>query len=174
MSAASTMVAKNTPSAAKKAGPAKGRTNGRQIYVLNGPNLNLLGVRDPAIYGHTSLADIEQSCQATGRRLGLQVACHQSNHEGVLIDLIHQARKEAVGIVINGGGYSHSSVALLDALLASEKPVIEVHLSNIYRRESFRHHSLISQAAKGVICGLGAHGYVLALEALAALLPNSP
>jgi 3-dehydroquinate dehydratase-2 len=142
----------------------------KSILVLNGPNLNLLGSREPAIYGHQTLADIEKSCREHAQSLGLAMDFRQSNHEGVLIDWIQQGRGKAAGIVVNPAGLGHSSVALLDALLASELPVIEVHLSNIFRRESFRRHSYVSEAARGVICGLGAHGYLLALDALAEIL----
>jgi 3-dehydroquinate dehydratase II len=142
----------------------------KTILVLNGPNLNLLGSREPAIYGHQTLADIEKSCREHAQSLGLAMDFRQSNHEGVLIDWIQQGRGKAAGIVVNPAGLGHSSVALLDALLASELPVIEVHLSNIFRRESFRRHSYVSEAARGVICGLGAHGYLLALDALAEIL----
>ncbi|WP_341703346.1 type II 3-dehydroquinate dehydratase [Ferrovibrio sp.] len=144
-----------------------GRAAGRTVYVLNGPNLNLLGKRQPEIYGRDTLADVEALCRKTCTRLGLALVFRQSNHEGELVDWIQEAREKACGIVINAGAYTHTSVALLDALTAAEKPVMEVHLSNIFRRESFRHHSYISLAARGVICGLGPKGYVLALEALA-------
>ncbi|HEX6956498.1 MAG TPA: type II 3-dehydroquinate dehydratase [Ferrovibrio sp.] len=140
------------------------------IYVLNGPNLNLLGQRQPEIYGRDTLADVERLCRQAGEKLGLGIVFRQSNHEGELVDWIQEARSKAVGIVINAGAYTHTSVALLDALSAAEKPVIEVHLSNIFRRENFRHHSYISMAAKGVICGFGPKGYVLALEALAEIV----
>lgn len=140
------------------------------VFVLNGPNLNLLGKREPALYGSTTLAEVEAMCEAAGARLGLPVDCRQSNHEGELIDWVHEARLAAGGIVINPGGYSHTSVALMDALLACDKPVIEVHLTNIHRRENFRHHSYVSLAARGVICGLGPKGYELALAAMADLV----
>jgi 3-dehydroquinate dehydratase-2 len=140
------------------------------VFVLNGPNLNLLGKREPALYGATTLAEVEAMCEAAGARLGLPVDCRQSNHEGELIDWVHEARLVAGGIVINPGGYSHTSVALMDALLATDKPVIEVHLTNIHRREDFRHHSYVSLAARGVICGLGPKGYELALAAMADLV----
>ena len=137
------------------------------ILILNGPNLNLLGTRQPEIYGRASLADVEKSCRRRAGELGLWLEFRQSNHEGELIDWIQQARGKIAGIVINPAGYSHSSVALLDALVACELPVIEVHLSNIFKREAFRHHSFVSEAARGVICGLGPRGYLLAMDALA-------
>ena len=142
----------------------------KPVLVLNGPNLNMLGKRQPEIYGHETLADIENACRQEAERLGLTVAFGQSNHEGVLVDRIQAAREDNSAIVINAGAYTHTSVALLDALSAAELPVVEVHLSNIYRRESFRHHSYISAAAVGVIAGLGSHGYLLALQALSRLL----
>jgi 3-dehydroquinate dehydratase II len=140
------------------------------ILVLNGPNLNLLGVREPAIYGRETLADIEEACMERAAELDLSLDFRQSNHEGQLIDWIQEARDTADGIILNAGAYTHSSLALFDALKAAELPVVEVHLSNIYRRESFRRSSYISAAAEGIICGFGAHGYVLALEAMARLL----
>ncbi len=140
------------------------------ILVLNGPNLNLLGTREPSIYGRDSLADIEAACRARAEALKLGLEFRQSNHEGELIDWVQAARGRIAGIVINPAGYGHSSVALLDALLASELPVIEVHLSNIFRREAFRRHSYVSEAARGVICGLGPRGYLLALDALADMI----
>ena len=140
------------------------------IYILNGPNLNLLGKRETAIYGRETLADVEKLCRAAAKKLGLSVEFRQSNHEGELIDWVQEARTKAAGLVVNAGGLTHTSVALMDALLAADQPVIEVHISNIFRREEFRHHSYISLAAKGVICGLGPKGYVLALEALAELV----
>lgn len=142
----------------------------KTILVLNGPNLNLLGSREPSIYGRASLADIAKVCQKRAKDLGLAVDFRQSNHEGELIDWIQQARSKNGGIVINPGGYSHTSVALLDALVASDLPVVEVHLSNIFRREAFRRHSFVSEGVRGVICGLGAQGYTLALEALADII----
>ena len=140
------------------------------ILILNGPNLNLLGTRQPEIYGRASLADVEKSCRRRAGEQGLGLEFRQSNHEGELIDWIQQARGKMAGIVINPAGYSHSSVALLDALVACELPVIEVHLSNIFKREAFRHHSFVSEAARGVICGLGPRGYLLALDALADII----
>jgi 3-dehydroquinate dehydratase-2 len=140
------------------------------ILVLNGPNLNLLGSREPEIYGRDTLADIETFCRQRATALGLALEFRQSNHEGELIDWIQEARAKMAGIIINPGGYSHSSVALLDALLASALPVIEVHLSNIFKRETFRRHSYVSKAARGVICGLGPRGYLLAIDALADII----
>lgn len=140
------------------------------ILILNGPNLNMLGLREPQIYGASTLADLEALCRTTAQELGIRVECRQSNDEGELVTWIQQARTTHAGIIINAGGYSHTSVAILDALLATEKPIIEVHVSNIFRREDFRHHSLVSQAAKGIICGLGLEGYALALHAMAKIL----
>lgn len=138
-----------------------------RILILNGPNLNLLGTREPETYGTETLSDIQSLCEQKATKLGLEVDFRQSNHEGELVSWVQEALKNHDGIIINAGAYTHTSVALLDALLAVKKPIIEVHLSNIFRREEFRHHSFISQAAKGVICGLGSHGYLLALDALA-------
>jgi len=140
------------------------------VFVLNGPNLNLLGVRDPSVYGRDTLADIEERCLGRAAALSLQIEFRQSNHEGQLVDWIQEARESADGIILNAGALTHTSVAVLDALAAADLPVIEVHLSNIFRRESFRHHSYVSLAATGVICGLGAQGYERALDALANLL----
>ena len=136
------------------------------VLVLNGPNLNMLGKREPAIYGSTTLADIERLCRDTGKALGFDVAPLQSNHEGDMIEACHKARDDHDGIVINAGGLTHTSVALMDALIAAELPVVEVHLSNIQARQSFRHHSYISPIAVGTICGFGASGYRMALEAM--------
>ncbi len=144
------------------------------IVILNGPNLNLLGEREPAVYGHTTLADIEEACRRRAAAAGATIGFHQSNSEGDLIGWIHQARKSAQALIINAGAYTHTSIAILDALLALDIPIIEVHLSNIFRRESFRHHSYISQAARGVICGLGALGYELAIDALLAIAEGGP
>ncbi|MCW5772639.1 MAG: type II 3-dehydroquinate dehydratase [Rhodospirillaceae bacterium] len=138
------------------------------VFVLNGPNLNLLGQREPGVYGTATLADVERLCRERAERLGLAVDFRQTNHEGVLVDWIQEARQAAAGIVLNAGAYTHTSVAILDALQAAEKPVIEVHISNVFRRETFRHHSYVSAAALGVIAGCGPLGYALALEALAA------
>jgi 3-dehydroquinate dehydratase II len=142
------------------------------VFVLNGPNLNLLGVRDPAVYGRDTLADIEACCLTRAAALDLRIEFRQTNHEGLLVDWIQEARESADGIVLNAGALTHTSVAVLDALSAADLPVIEVHLSNIFRREPFRHHSYVSLAARGVICGLGAHGYELALEAVAKLIED--
>ncbi len=142
------------------------------VLVLNGPNLNMLGVREPKTYGRATLRDLETFCKKTAKEFGLTVDCRQSNVEGELVTWIQQSRKTHGGIVINAGGYSHTSVAILDALLLSELPVIEVHISNIYGREKFRHHSLLSKAAKGVICGLGIDGYGYALQSMAKLLKS--
>ncbi|MBT0780292.1 type II 3-dehydroquinate dehydratase [Paracoccus sp. pheM1] len=140
------------------------------VYVLNGPNLNLLGQRQPEIYGSTTLADVERDCRALGAELGLEIAFHQSNHEGAIIDLIHEARLKAQAIVINPAAFTHTSVAILDALNTFDGPVIEVHISNVHKRESFRHHSYVSLRAEGVIAGLGIHGYLLALRHVAKLV----
>jgi 3-dehydroquinate dehydratase-2 len=141
-----------------------------KVLVLNGPNLNMLGTREPAIYGRETLKDIERACHARARTLKLALDFRQSNHEGELVEWIQAARRTASGIVINAAALTHTSVALLDALQAAAVPTVEVHLSNIYRREPFRHHSYISQAASGVICGFGSHGYLLALEAIMHIL----
>lgn len=140
---------------------------------MNGPNLNMLGKRQPEIYGRETLADVEAACRAEAGRLGMAIEFFQSNHEGALVDRIQQARDGNAGIVLNAGAYTHTSVAILDALNAAELPVIEVHLSNIHRRESFRHHSYVSQAAIGMIVGLGSQGYLFALQALAKLLAGA-
>jgi 3-dehydroquinate dehydratase-2 len=142
----------------------------KPIFVLNGPNLNLLGVREPAIYGSETLADVGRRTQARAQALGLTVDFRQSNHEGELVDWIQEARESASGVILNAGALTHTSVAILDALNAAEKPVIELHLSNVFRREAFRHHSYVSAAAQGVICGFGAKGYELAIEAMANIL----
>ena len=141
----------------------------KPVYVLNGPNLNMLGLREPEIYGDLTLADIETVCRGEADKLGLSVELRQTNHEGQLVDWVQEARTGSSGVVINAAAYSHTSVALFDALKLLEQPVIEVHISNIYARETFRHHSVISPAADGVICGLGVKGYVLALEAIASM-----
>ncbi len=138
-----------------------------QILVLNGPNLNMLGTREPEIYGRQTLDDVRSMCEQRGDALDLDIDFRQSNHEGELVEWIQQARGGAAGIVINPGGYTHTSVAIMDALLLSELPVVEIHISNIFRRESFRRRSYVSNAANGVITGFGTHGYVLALDAVA-------
>ncbi len=140
------------------------------VLILNGPNLNLLGTREPEIYGRTTLADIEAQCRARAGEIGLSVECRQSNGEGQLVDWIQEARDSRAAIVINPGAYSHTSIAILDALQAADLPVVEVHLSNIHKRETFRQHSYVSKAAQGVICGFGAQGYLMALDALTRLL----
>ena len=141
----------------------------KTITILNGPNLNMLGTREPEIYGATTLADIEELCIDTAQQNGLKVVFKQTNHEGELVELVQQAGNTA-GLIINAGAYTHTSVALHDALKTLSVPIIEVHLSNIYQREPFRHHSYVSPLAKGIICGLGAQGYALAIEALAELV----
>lgn len=143
------------------------------VLVLNGPNLNLLGTRKPEVYGTATLADVERLCQATADELGLDVRCRQSNHEGELVDLIHaEGRKvkagESIGAVFNAGAYTHTSVALHDAIEGVELPVVELHITNVHRREPFRHHSYLTPVAAGVIIGLGIDGYGLAIRALRA------
>lgn len=140
----------------------------KTITILNGPNLNMLGQREPEIYGATTLADIEAMCKNAATKQGLTIKFLQTNHEGELVDQVQQAAGSA-GLIINAGAYTHTSVALHDALKTLPVPIIEVHLSNIYAREPFRHHSYVSPLAKGIICGLGAQGYVLAIEALSGL-----
>ena len=142
------------------------------VFILNGPNLNLLGTREPGVYGAASLADIERDCVAAGKKLGLAVDFRQSNQEGTLVDWIQEAMSAARGIVINPGAYTHTSIAIHDAIRAVGLPVIEVHLSNIFAREGFRHRSYVSPVAVGTICGLGPQGYVLALEAMQALISD--
>lgn len=136
----------------------------KKILIINGPNLNMLGTRQPEIYGDDTLADIEERCEAVAESIGLDVEFRQSNSEGEIIDLIHEARAKYEGLIINAAGYTHTSVAIFDALSILEIPVIEVHISNIYKREEFRHKSLISPAASGIICGFGVKGYELALK----------
>ena len=142
------------------------------VYVLNGPNLNLLGTRETAIYGDKSLADIEKMTRAAAARHGLEIDFRQSNREGELVDWLQEARGKAVGVVLNPGGYTHTSVAIHDAVKAIGIPVVEVHLSNLFAREPFRHHSYVSPVARGMICGFGADGYALAVDALAATLKS--
>lgn len=143
------------------------------IYVLNGPNLNLLGSREPEVYGRATLAQISKAVAARAKAAGFAAVFRQSNHEGQLIDWLQEARSRADGVILNAAGLSHTSVALLDACRALEKPLIEVHLSNPYAREPYRRRSFVSQAATGVICGLGAEGYLLAIDALSSLLKGS-
>ncbi|HWJ88600.1 MAG TPA: type II 3-dehydroquinate dehydratase [Pelagibacterium sp.] len=142
----------------------------KRILILNGPNLNLLGTREKAIYGASTLADIEAMCRTACEALDLSCDFRQSNHEGELIDWIQSARKTADAIIINPAGYSHTSIAIPDALRTVDKPIVEVHITNIHQREAFRHHSYISAVASGVICGLGPRGYTLAIEAVAEIL----
>ncbi len=142
----------------------------RTIYIVNGPNLNLLGQREPEIYGHQTLGDIQAECEAQAQALGLKLVFEQSNDEGRLVDLVQQAGAQGDGLIINAGAYTHTSIALMDALKALKCPIIEVHLSNIFARESFRHHSYISPTAAGVLCGFGSRGYIMALDALHAMI----
>ncbi len=140
------------------------------ILVLNGPNLNILGAREPDVYGHETMAEIEAACAKRASALGLTVEFRQSNSEGELVDWVQGARNGYAGLIVNAGAYTHTSVALLDALLACDMPVIEVHLSNILQRDDFRHRSYVSKAARGLICGFGGFGYEIALEAAARML----
>jgi 3-dehydroquinate dehydratase-2 len=143
------------------------------VYVLNGPNLNLLGTRQPEVYGRSTLKDVEALCHDAGKRHGFEIVFHQSNHEGALVDWIQEARaKTAAGIVINPAAYTHTSIAILDALLAADIPTIEVHISNVHARDAFRRHSYISPAAKAVVCGFGINGYALAIDGLATMLQS--
>jgi len=148
----------------------KGLTMAKTIYILNGPNLNLLGKREPEIYGAETLADVEAACGKLAAQQGLAIAFHQSNSEGAIVDLIHEAREKAAAIIINPAAYTHTSVAILDALNAFEGPVIEVHISNVHKREAFRHHSFVSGRADGIIVGCGTQGYELALMRVTKLL----
>lgn len=143
------------------------------LLILHGPNLNLLGTREPDVYGHLTLDEINARCIALGRELGVEVRCFQSNHEGALIDALHEARRWADGVVFNPGGYTHTSVALRDAITAIGLPVVEVHLSNVYAREDFRHQSLLSAVCRGKISGLGWRSYTMALRFLVELLTES-
>ena len=142
----------------------------RLVFVLNGPNLNLLGERQPQIYGYDTLADVERDCRGVAAELSLELRFHQSNREYEIIDWVHEARKTAGGIVINPAAFTHTSVALLDALNTFEPPVIEVHIANVYKREEFRHHSFVSSRADGVMAGFGIQGYTLALRRIAELI----
>lgn len=141
-----------------------------RILLVNGPNLNTLGSREPEIYGHDTLADIEAAAKAKASALGMELDCFQSNHEGELVTKIQEAAKNHAGVIINAGAYTHTSIAIMDALLLLNIPVIEVHMSNIFRREPFRHDSFVSKASKGVICGFGANSYHLGLAAMAELV----
>jgi 3-dehydroquinate dehydratase II len=143
------------------------------ILIINGPNLNLLGTREPDIYGHETLADVEALCMARADTLDLAVDFRQSNSEGEIVGWIQDARTTVAGLIVNAGALTHTSIAVLDALLASELPVVEVHLSNIHRRESFRQQSYVSQAAVGMICGFGTQGYEMALDAMARIIGQS-
>jgi 3-dehydroquinate dehydratase-2 len=138
----------------------------KTIFVLNGPNLNMLGKREPGIYGGKTLKDIEAECHAAGAELGVAIDFRQSSHEGMLVDWLHEAGDKAMGVAINAGAYTHTSIALHDAIRAISVPVVEVHISNVHAREEFRHHSMIAPACKGVICGFGPASYILALHAL--------
>ena len=140
------------------------------IAVLNGPNLNLLGTREPALYGAATLDDVETLCAEVAEALDLAIDFRQTNGEGELISWVQECRDRAAGVIINPAGYGHTSIALMDALLALDCPIVEVHLTNIHRREPYRHHSYTSEAANGLICGFGARGYALALQAIAELL----
>jgi 3-dehydroquinate dehydratase-2 len=146
----------------------------RTIYLLNGPNLNLLGSREPHIYGSETLAEVEAACRTLAAQLHLELDCRQSNAEHELINWIQEARGSAAGMIINPAALTHTSVAILDALSACEFPIIEVHISNIHRREAFRHHSYVSKAAAGVIAGFGTQGYLFALQRLAQLMGDAP
>ncbi|SNR44448.1 type II 3-dehydroquinate dehydratase [Paracoccus sediminis] len=141
----------------------------KHVYILNGPNLNLLGKRQPHIYGHETLADVERDCAALAAELGTQIRFLQSNHEGQIIDWIHEAREDGLGIVINPAAYTHTSVAILDALNTFEGPVIEIHISNVHKREPFRHHSYVSLRSDGVIAGCGTQGYQFGLRRVVTL-----
>lgn len=145
----------------------------KTVYVLNGPNLNLLGTREPQTYGRATLKDVEKLCRDTAKEHKLEVEFRQSNHEGELVDWVHEAgAKKAAGVVINAGGYTHSSVAIRDAVSAITVPVFEVHISNVFAREDFRHFSHIAPVAKGTLCGFGVNGYALAIGGLAAMLDD--
>ena len=144
----------------------------KKILVINGPNLNLLGTREKEKYGNTTLEDIQKKCEAHSKKIGLQVDFKQSNVEGEIVNFIQNTKEKHQGIIINAGGYTHTSVAILDALLSVKKPTIELHITNIYKREDFRHKSLISKAADGIICGLGVDGYIMALDGIKKIIKN--
>lgn len=145
-----------------------------KLLILNGPNLNLLGTREPAIYGATTLPDIENDARSYGAERGADITCAQSNHEGALVSYLHEAMGQQSGVILNAGAYTHTSIALHDAIKGTGLPVIELHLSNIHARESFRHHSMIAPACAGVICGFGAAGYRLAIDAMLGVLETKP
>ncbi len=142
----------------------------KPVFVINGPNLNMLGLREPDVYGHETLAGLEERCRTKAKALGLDISFRQSNLEGEIVTWIQDARSTASGLILNAGAYTHTSVAIHDALRIAELPLIEVHLTNIYKREPFRHHSYVSAVANGVLCGLGGHGYELALDAIHKIL----
>ena len=144
----------------------------QKILVINGPNLNLLGTREKEKYGNASLADIQKKCEAHSKKIGLKIDFKQSNVEGEIVNFIQDTKEKHQGIIINAGGYTHTSVAILDALLAVKKPTIELHITNIYKREDFRHKSLISKASDGIICGLGVDGYIMALDGIKKIINN--
>lgn len=155
---------------ARKAQSAAKAGRKARIFVLNGPNLNLLGLREPEIYGRTTLTEVQATCERVGESQGIVVDFRQSNHEGLLIDWIHEAREAADGLILNAGAYTHTSIAIHDALKALEQPKIELHISNIHAREEFRRHSYVGMASDGVICGFGIEGYALALDAMKRLI----
>ncbi|MDR3438157.1 type II 3-dehydroquinate dehydratase [Telmatospirillum sp.] len=142
------------------------------VYVLNGPNLNMIGTREPEIYGYTTLKDVENECKALGAELGLAVDFRQSNHEGLLVDWVQEARTKAAGIIFNPAAYTHYSIAIMDALKSCSCPILEVHISNVHQREEFRHLSYVSKVATGVMAGFGTHGYSLAMRHMAFLLKD--
>ena len=144
----------------------------QKILIINGPNLNLLGTREKEKYGNVSLEQIKKKCEEHGKKIGLEVEFKQSNVEGEIVNFIQESRKDHRGIIINAGGYTHTSVAILDALLAVKKPTIELHITNIYKREDFRHKSLISKAADRIICGLGIEGYIMSLDGIKKIIKN--
>ena len=144
------------------------------VYVINGPNLNLLGTREPEKYGRATLADVEALCREAARRHGLTIEFRQTSREGEIVEWIHEARaRQAVGIILNAAAYTHTSIAILDAIAATQVPTIEVHITNVHAREEFRHHSYVSKAAKAVLCGFGVDGYALAIDGLAAMIKRS-
>lgn len=144
----------------------------KPVYIINGPNLNMLGLREPDVYGKETLASLEQRCHARGRALGLEISFRQSNIEGELVSWIQEARSGASGLILNAAAYTHTSIAIHDALKVAQIPLIEVHLSNIYKREPFRHHSYVSPVADGVLCGFGGQGYELAIDAIHKILTD--